>query len=129
MKFILMIISLSFLVSCGQRFADHEEYFQGQWRRNDTVQANGKKLTRFATPFQMPNTLEVDASLVVTVPIDRSVSDCYYGRVLTMDGSKYLDFQYYEVVDCYENPKNRTLVDIIIKFNRTHGSQVVFDYL
>ena len=118
MKSIILILSTIFLVSCGRpewESPEADPYFQGEWRRNDKVHRNGSKLTSKATLFVMPQTLSYDASLVVTAPLNYQVDDCYYGRIISKDQSKFLDYNHYEIVDCYENINNRNLVDIVIK--------------
>lgn len=131
-KLILLSTLLITLVSCGNPYWEspqHEPYFQGEWRRNDTTLSNGSKFTQNATEFLMPNTLEVDASMVITVPLADTVQDCYSGRVLSKDGQRYLDFNHYEVLDCYENIDNDREIDIVIRFNRTRAEAVYFDYM
>lgn len=131
MKLLFLVLTSIILVSCGQprwESPNYDPYFQDEWRRNDTVRKNGSKLTKNATLFVMPQTTEVDASLVVTVPLNEFISDCYKGRILSKDTHRYLDYNYYEVLDCYENIDNRNFVDIVLKFNRTTAQEVYFDY-
>lgn len=130
MKIITFIIFSMLLVGCGREdYGYQEDYFQGEWRRNDTKHLGDKNMTSKATSFLMPNTKEVDASVVITVPLDNTVYDCYNARILSKDGSKYLYYDYYKVLDCYENNRDRSKVDVVIKFSMTPAAEVYFDYL
>lgn len=126
---VFTLFFLLILVSCGREdFAYQEDYFQGEWRRNDTVLRNGAKYSKNATYFVMPNTRQMDAQVIISVPKDSS-ENCLQGRILSTDGSRYLYYNYYEIVECKQSKTDSSKYSIIIQFSGTPASGVLFDYL
>ena len=107
MKIVLFILCILNLVSCGDRSridSEHEEYFLPEgWRLNRFVYNTGSKVSRHIK-MTIPSSEGSTINVTIQIPsYDSSLRNyCLGGRILSLDYSRFLSDQKYDVIDCYQ---------------------------